>query len=266
MSGLPCSSGAIGLMSNDRNSVQQMFEVLLSAKPWTSDIDVLELPWRPEKFDAIQRRKHDSQGKGGRLVFGIMHTDGHVNPHPSIKRALKLVAEALRRCGHETVEWKPPSHAPAVENLFKIFGSTSAVEARGAINASGEPPVAQLKEWYEKGNVGPSTTSEFWDLCEEQARYRQEYAAYWQSMGSATRSGRKPDGVILPVAPTTAVRHGEFHYFAYSAIANALDCPAGTIPVTRGHRTSDKAAQRSVYINRLDETVQKTCKFCILAE
>lgn len=50
-------------------------------------------------------------------------------------------------------------------------------------------------------------------------------------MGGLTRSGRQIDGVIQPIAPSTAVRDGEFHYYGYSAITNVLDYPAAAFPV-----------------------------------
>lgn len=261
LSGLPTASGSIGIMSADFGGVSTMFKCLLDSKPWASDMDVLELPWRQEKIDAIRRRKSSNGSSAdGKLVFGVMESDGHVKPHPSIARAISVTTQALQRCGYEIVSWKPPPHAPAVTNLFQILGSTSAKEAREAIDASGEPPVAQLSDWYEQGDVPPNDTAEFWDLCAQRDKYRAQFAAYWASTGDLTRYGRVPDGVILPAAPTTAVQSGEFHYYGYSAISNVLDFPSGTIPITLGHRDLDEMEERTT-LNDLDEKVHMSCEY-----
>lgn len=252
-------------MCNDHRGLTEIFQALLDAKPWLSDHDTIEMLWRQEKSEAIQRRRYQPDDRPGRLVFGIMKTDGHVRPHPSINRALGLVTNALELCGYEVVIWDPPPHAPAVENLFKIFGSTSAVETRSALEQSGEPPVPQLRDWYEHGNVEPSSSAEFWELCDRQDKYRAEYAAYWRSISGKTHSGRVPDGIILPAVPHTATRHGDFRYFSYSAIANVLDYPAAVFPVTVAHQDLDRPQPGPIKpLSDVDELVQKTCKFNLL--
>ncbi|KAF7189669.1 Acetamidase [Pseudocercospora fuligena] len=250
--GLPISVGTIGLMSSSPDGLLEVFQNLLSAKPWLSDSNVLELPWRQEKLDAIRKRKSQADRLPGRLVFGVMASDGHVQPHPTVDRAILEVTQALQHSGYETVIWDPPPHAAAVETLFRIFGSTAAAEARLALNQSGEPP------WYDNGDVEPSTSAEFWELCDKQQQYQAQYASYWRSFTKRTRSARIPDGVILPATPHTASRHGDFHYFGYSAIANVLDYPAATFPVTVGDSELDQVTKSLSWLSDVDARVQQT--------
>ena len=193
-------------------------------------------------------------------MFGVMRCDGHVRSHPSIERAIQLVTDALSRSGHETIEWNPPPHNPAVENLFRILGSTSAIEARAALDSSEEPPIPQIAQWYQNQDTEPNTTVEFWELCAKRHQYSTQYKAYWNSIGDRTRSGRVPDGVILPVAASLAMRPGELHYYGYSAIANVLDYPSGVIPVTLGDRNLDNASIAPEPLSSMDEKVQRSCK------
>lgn len=132
------------------------------------------------------------------------------------------------------------------------------------MNASGEPVIPQLQDCYQNQDMEPNSSSEFWALCAARQRYQTQYKAYWNSVGATTRSGRTPDGVILPVAPTLAVRPGEFSYCGYSAIANALDCPSGVFPVTTGDGNLDLPSSNLVYLSDVDKTVQQSCKltFC----
>lgn len=96
---------------------------------------------------------------------------------------------------------------------FQIFGSTSAKCIRDAIDASGEPPVDQLKEWYQQADSGSLPTEDFWKLCGELQEYKRSYMEYWSSMGAKTASGRAVDGVILPVSPHAATQEGTDRYF-----------------------------------------------------
>lgn len=70
-------------------------------------------------------------------------------------------------------------------------------------------------------------------MCQERYEYKKAYASYWAEMDCRSASGRPVDGVIMPVAATSAARKGEFSYLAYSAIANVLDLPAFVFPVRR---------------------------------
>ena len=96
---------------------------------------------------------------------------------------------------------------------MQILGSTAGQTVRNAIDASREPPVEHLKEWYQNTEQEPSSTADFWKLCEERESYRARYNEYWNATRSRTRSKRPVDGVIMPVAPTAAVEHMQFKYY-----------------------------------------------------
>lgn len=254
------AEGAIGMLANDHETLAFVLKTMLNSTLTTSNPDHLPLHWRQELLDAILRRKNTPGTPNGRLVFGILPDDNHVRPHPPIRRALDLLADALRQRGHEVVQWRPPPHIQAVETLFKILGSTSASEARAALKASGEPPIPQLEDWYQHQDIAPSDSAEFWALCAERQRYRTEYRAYWNGMGPETESGRVPDAVIMPAAATLAVRPGQFKYYGYSAIVNALDYVAGVFPVTTADRNIDVSAEELEPLSDLDKEVQSSCK------
>ncbi len=103
-----------------------------------------------------------------------------------------------------------------VQQQFEILGSTAGKEVRKAIDASGEPPVPQLRDWYDNDDVEPSSSAEFWDLCDRRDRYRADYHKYWTSTRDQNIWKRQVDGVIMPVAPTAAVEEGAFTYYSRS--------------------------------------------------
>ena len=259
LTGLPLASGTIALLSNDLDTLISCFKSIVNTHITNSNPMSLDLPWRDNSWSSVQRRRGSPSSGNGRLVLGIMACDGHVRPHPPIQRAIEQVTRALEAAGHETVQWTPPPHSPAVHNLFEIFGSTSAREAREAIDSSGEPPIPQIADWYHNQDIEPNSTADFWELCHQRNEYCSRYKAYWNKTGGSTRSGRVPDGVILPVAATLAVRPGEFQYYGYSAIANVLDYPSGVFPVCMGDSNLDHLADQEI-LSDLDAQVRSTCK------
>lgn len=145
---------------------------------------------------------------------------------------------------------------------FKILGSTGAEEIRRALDASGEPPVAQMRPWYDQQGGENISTSEFWQLCEARDQYRRAHARYWRHMDEQTNSGRRVDGVIQPVAPYVAGHQNDFQYYAYSAIANVLDISAATFPVSSGFSLGEMAAEKESdepIRGEEDERVQNNC-------
>jgi amidase len=123
-----------------------------------------------------------------------------------------------------------------------------------------------MQALYDQQDVACNSTSEFWEMCQEREDYRQAYADYWIHMDGQTASNRPVDGIILPVSPTTAVRKGEFRYFAYSAIANLLDYPSAVFPINRKEDDDlDEAANSDEPVSELDDIVQQSCKFMIVS-
>lgn len=97
---------------------------------------------------------------------------------------------------------------------LQILGCTAGKEVRKAIDASGEPPVHQLRGWYDNDDVDPSSSADFWDLCNERDKYRAQYSRYWSSTRDRNSLKRQVDGVIMPVAPSAAVEEGLFQYYS----------------------------------------------------
>ena len=123
------------MLAHDLVGIKLVFQALQESSPWTYDDEILELPWRKEKHESILARRCDPFGTeaNGRLVFGVLESDDHVQPQPPIRLALQRVKQALLSCGYEVnplrhsrncvlmerqvVSWKPPPQNEAVENL-----------------------------------------------------------------------------------------------------------------------------------------------------
>jgi amidase len=80
----------VGPLATSVGALKLVIKGLLSTRPWEQDPLVLELPWRTE---------HEKLEK--KLAFGVITHDGVVGLTPSIRRAIDMTVEALRKQGHE---------------------------------------------------------------------------------------------------------------------------------------------------------------------
>lgn len=213
----PVCAAVTAPMSNDLDMLKLICKTTMSIPPSLEDPGVLNLPWREAEY----LRYLPSAGYMPK--FGIMYDDSHVRPHPPIQRALSTLHSALTLAGFEVTPWSPPAHQPAVQTLFRILGADGLAGVRTTLDASGEPPVSQLRAWYAATNTGTMPVADFWNLCSKRAKYRTQYNDYWNS--------QNVDAVILPVAPTASAEPDKATYFGYTAIANFLDVTAGCFPV-----------------------------------
>lgn len=85
-------------MGTSLDGIELGFKALLSTQPWVNDPAVVPIPYRQEIFDAYSAR---GSGAGARpLKIGVLWNDGMVEPHPPVRRGLKLLAEAVKNAGH----------------------------------------------------------------------------------------------------------------------------------------------------------------------
>jgi amidase len=107
MDGQNSVKSVVGPMATSIGGLKLVTKALLSQEPWFHDPYVNELPWR----DEVEKEYLDlTEGKRGKMAFGIMKGDGVVGLTPPMERALDMVVEAVKKLGHEVIEWNPPSH------------------------------------------------------------------------------------------------------------------------------------------------------------
>ncbi|CAF4282928.1 unnamed protein product, partial [Rotaria magnacalcarata] len=211
---------------------------------WKYDPKLIDIPWRETRY---------LEGKTGKKVFGVMAVDGIfgfdgiVMPHPPILRGIQQVIISLQKAGHTVVEWQPYKHKYATDLITAILFADGGAAIRRSIESSGEPAIPDIKQFLELKQ--PSIDLEtLWKLQSEKYTYQKEYLNFWQQQSHI-------DGWILPVAPHTAVRHGDYKYYAYTSVINLLDWPAMTIPVTFADKEIDVKDMQYKSINDLDAKV-----------
>jgi len=92
-------------MGTSLDGVDLGFKALLSTKPWTRDPAVVPIPYRQDLYDAYSSRASDDGAKP--LKIGIFWNDGNVEPHPPVRRGLKLLADAVKNAGHKVSDIPP---------------------------------------------------------------------------------------------------------------------------------------------------------------
>ncbi|KAI8996557.1 amidase signature enzyme [Trametes punicea] len=197
-----------------------------------------------------------------KLRFGFYLSDNYVKPSPACQRAVRETVEALRRAGHECIEFELPQAKRAME-LF--IGITAADKYRTlSADLGGDPlevgvmPLVlgpRLPGWLRnscawlisklyKDEVFPDTMrATYGKSVEEYHRWVRErddftrmfYREVWDKYGF--------DGIIAPVLAMPGLPHGSVQYLSMLAcmdlIYNLVESPVGAVPVTHVRPDAD---------------------------
>ncbi|KAH9851937.1 amidase signature enzyme [Lenzites betulinus] len=218
-----------------------------------SDINPAPLPYRDPKMHA-------------KLRFGFYISDNFIKASPACQRAVRETVNALRKAGHECVEFELPHAARAME----IFIGLTAADKYRTLTADlgddalepGAAPLVQgsrLPGWLRnlaawgvgkvyKDDVLPlvirASSGKDVEEYHKWARQRDEYTSMfyrevWDKEGF--------DGIIAPALATPGLPHGSVQFLSTLACAdlvyNVTDAPVGTLPVTRVRATDVATAE-----------------------
>ncbi|MCJ1368345.1 hypothetical protein MMC16_007487 [Acarospora aff. strigata] len=223
--------GTLGPLSTSLSGIKMFMKIVLAAKPWLIDPNLVPLPWRDQK---------SYLGDIGpkRLRVAILWSDGVVQPHPPVTRALKEVVQKLRKVeGVEITEWQPHKHELAWEVIASLYYMDGGDECRKLLEASGEPwlPLSRFI-CSESPYVKHRSVAEIQDLKSERDKYRREYAQHWNSTATSVAEGKNLNGmvdvILCPASPGVAPPLDTSRYWGYTSQWNLLDYPAVVFPVT----------------------------------
>lgn len=107
----------VGPMATQVSGLELIMRSLLQTEPWKRDPMVIELPWKENVFLKM------NEGVSGRekMAFGIMVSDGYVNPQPPVERAIRMVIDVVRALGHKVCSHSPP-YAQMRKPLLRPLG------------------------------------------------------------------------------------------------------------------------------------------------
>lgn len=240
----------VGPIATTASSLKLITKAFLDQNPWRIDPLVHEIPWRAEKEREAQATK---------LAFAVIRSDGIVNPHPPVSRAIEELVKKLRTGGHDVTDWTGPSHKPINDAGFQSWIYDGGADVKGAFDLSGEPMSPQV-EFY-KSLEKEFTGSE---IAANNVRLRQlkkEYLDYWNSTTKLTSTGRPVDAIICPLAPFAAARPEKYTYYGYSTWVNALDVTSVVVPITTVNIEVDKKNGNYTALSDLDQQIQNDCEY-----
>ena len=214
--GLPICGFTPAMISSSLPLLKHVSRLALGSKAYQEDSQWLDVPWRRHKCRELDQH---------RPRFAILRHDGHVLPQPPVQRALNIVHGALNANGYEVIDWDPPQHAAAVENLFRLIGADGGSGIRNEMKKSDEPPVRGLQLWYNQpGAFKKAPLEQFWSWSQQRTDYNTAYRSYWKMSGKGSPSGQPVDGVIMPVIANAATHeHGLSYFGNYAPICFFVD-------------------------------------------
>jgi amidase len=239
----------VGPLGTSISGVKLIIESLLSISPWLQDPAVHEIPWRPEQ------EKLDP-----RLTFGVIYDDGEVKPAPPIKRALDVTVAALKKQGHEVIEWTPPSHKDINDCAFETWLYDGGLDLFESFKLSGEPPAEQLAGAFGKEPQEQFTGTRISANNVRQRELKKQYMDYWNSTASMTSTGKPVDAVIGPLAPWPAARPNQYAYYGYSVWVNLLDYTSVVVPITNVDKNVDKVDASYRPRSDVDKACHESCE------
>ncbi|KAH4340693.1 amidase [Parastagonospora nodorum] len=247
----------VGPLGTTASSLRLITQTFLDQKPWEVDPMVHEIPWRYTEENSINENIHDGRGmvkKGGKLCFGVMKSDGVVQPTPPVRRAVDILVQKLEAAGHEVIPWTPPSHKTLTDTGFKTWVFDGGKDVKAAFALSGEPMSDQVK--FFSSLEKEASASEVAATNVELRTLKKEYLDYWTSTVAQTSTGRSVDAVISPLAPFPAARPKRYAYYGYSTWVNLLDYTSVVVPVTNVDKAMDVKDAGFKAVSELDQQIQ----------
>lgn len=229
-------------LSRTHESLEYLSKALLSGHPERFDPTANPIGWHDMSSEVKHGPTCNSDGASNgtastskdSLIFGYYLTDGYVETTPAVKRAMRMAIDAVKKAGHEVVEWKPYKHDVLdgiMDRVFTSDGGKFVHESR-----KDEPLFPYMKAYGTAKEIG---AGELWNLNYERSLIEMEYFKRWNDSGKLTSSGKCIDAIICPIAPVSGHPPHHFTYVGYTSLWNALDYPAVAFPVTRADKTID---------------------------
>lgn len=244
MAGQPIMPSVIGPMVHNVEDAEYFMKHVLETEPWLYDAKVVPIPWRP--FDVINKK----------FSFGVMRSDGVIQPHPPVLRAIDIAVKALKNFGHDLIEWKPVEQRAMVELGKSIFNTDGMEEIKEMCSIVNEPVTQEIVDRF-KGSRHLNA-GETWAHADERYEIQQKFFKQWNDTANYTTSRKPIDAWIAPVAES--VSHPPLsrkHYGGYRIIANLMDITAITVPITFVDKKVDLANDAFVALSDQDNAVQK---------
>ncbi|KAF9543227.1 amidase signature enzyme [Agrocybe pediades] len=244
MPGLQAVPLVVSPLAGSLDDLREFWKRVILAEPWQYDHTCVPIPWQNVNL----------QDEGRKLKWGVIWEDGTIPPSPACKRALSTVIIALKKQGHEVVEFQPPDVFEGLKIGYQLLFSDGGQQIRDTLQP-GESltPAAQtildllnlpkllkrLLAFFTRSS--DPISSQLYSIMHgksvledrENVRRREEYKAEW------ARKWREEglDFVLTVPLSMPALRNGTSERTTlmsagYAFLFSLLDYPAGILPIT----------------------------------
>ena len=184
-----------------------------------------------------------------KLRIGIMSTDGVVEPHPPIRRAISETAAKLKAAGQEVVDFPPPfDFWEAALTTWALYFQTGAREMLDVLASTGEPHIPQFEHNFKVFQTKELSVPELFKRNVEQTGYKIAFQQAWDAADL--------DLIVCPCAPMAGVPHDFPLWWGYTTIWNLLDYPSIIMPV-KGFKTNASQDPRDTSYSPRDNPFDK---------
>ncbi|KAH9477565.1 Acetamidase [Psilocybe cubensis] len=232
--------------------LREFWKRVVLAEPWRYDHTCIPLPWQEINL----------QDEGRKLKWGVVRDDSSLPLTPACKRALSMVISALKKQGHEVVDFHPPDMAEGLDIGNQLLFSDGGQQLRSGLTP-GDSVTPATKAVLDLFNIpklikkilayfirssDPASskllnTMHTKTVVEDRNNVaaRDIYRAKWHKKW--TEEGL--DFLLTSPMPTPAIENGSstktsLMSAGYLFLFSLLDYTAGVLPVT----TVDKALDR----------------------
>lgn len=117
--------------------------VITHGQPWLLDPTSVPLPWQKVTLPT-------------KLSIGVFRHDGVITSHPPVVRAIDTVVQALKKAGHEVIEFEPYNHTKGVDFMSvsdaRPFGRCYWLPGKTCLTHKRDPfhnaEILRRRRWY----------------------------------------------------------------------------------------------------------------------
>lgn len=161
---------------------------------------ILTHPTLPYEPTTILGFWNDTSPPSRKLRIGMLSTDGVVDPHPPIRRAMRETVSKLRADDHEVFEFVPPFDLwEAALTTWALYFQTGAKEHKAQLAAADEPMIPQFEHNLRVFKTRELTVPELFGHNTQQVAYKVAFQQAWDS--------QQMDCIICPCSPMAGVPH-----------------------------------------------------------
>lgn len=228
-----------GVMTYSLQNLQYACECIIKSNPSQLDASCVPLEYRPVSLPADKK-----------LTIGFMVSDGLTTVTPPLLRGLDIVKEAMRKQGHQIIDWDHTYFKEIRDTIYPFYGADGMKHVKSILAKYNEPP-----DYHIEKSLGEAVDIQVSQLWKSQSRRSELVQKYLDRWNTGSPDGKPLDAIISACSPFPGCLFNKVTPQPLNSIWNALDYSSGTFPVTRCDVELDQPVTRTDFISDTDKQV-----------